>query len=133
MIELGPSPPTPEHPYRAGRACEFLPHVLEALPVGIGLFELRRDAFTFRYGNREFARVLRLERVPDEGLTLGEIFNRAEHEAILELFQMVRVSGEPQSYFSAEPNAARPARSGTSTLTRFSTPARLATSWCLPS
>jgi signal transduction histidine kinase len=46
--------------------------------------------------------VLGLERIPAEGLTLGEIFSRGEHDAILELFQMVRLSGEPQSYFSAE-------------------------------
>jgi signal transduction histidine kinase len=102
MIDLGPSSPSPERPYRDRQAVELLPHVLEALPVGIGLFELRRDEFTFRYGNREFVRVLRLERIPAEGLTLGEIFKRGEHEAIVELFQMVRVSGEPHSYFSAE-------------------------------
>jgi signal transduction histidine kinase len=102
MIELGPSSPTPERPYPDRQAVELLPHVLEALPVGIGLFELRHEEFTFRYGNREFARVLRLEGVPAEGLTLGEIFNRGEHDAVLELFQMVRLSGEPQSYFSAE-------------------------------
>jgi len=102
MIKLGPSSPTPERPYRDRQAVELLPHVLEALPVGIGLFELRQDDFTFRYGNREFARVLRLEQIPADGLTLGEIFSRDEHDAIVELFQMVRVSGEPQSYFSAE-------------------------------
>src|ERR1700682_5165092 len=102
MVELRPSSPTPEHPYRDRQAVETLPHVLEALPVGIGLFELRHEEFTFRYGNREFARVLRLERIPAEGLTLGEIFNRGEHDAVLELFQMVRLSGEPQSYFAAD-------------------------------
>lgn len=102
MIKLEPSSPPPDRPYRDREAVELLPHVLEALPVGIGLFELRRDEFTFRYGNREFARVLRLERVPADGLTLSEIFNRGEHDAIVELFQLVRDSGEPQSYFSAE-------------------------------
>ena len=102
MIKLGHSSPTPERPYADRQAVELLPHVLEALPVGIGLFELRHEEFTFRYGNREFARVLRLERIPAEGLTLGEIFNRGEHDAVLELFQMVRLSGEPQSYFAAE-------------------------------
>src|ERR1700687_3627447 len=102
MIELGPSPPTPEHPYSDRQAVELLPHVLEALPVGTELFNLRLDEFTFRYGNREFARVLRLERIPADGLTLSEIFNRGEHDAIVELFQMVRLSGEPQSYFFAE-------------------------------
>ena len=102
MIELGPSSPTPERPYADRQAVELLPHVLEALPVGIGLFELRHDDFTFRYGNREFARVLGLERLPAEGLTLGEIFNRGEHDAVLELFQVVRLSGEPHSYFAAD-------------------------------
>src|SRR5260370_11739558 len=102
MIELGPSSPTPERPYPDRQAVELLPHVLEALPVGIGLFELRDDEFIFRYGNREFARVLRLERIPPEGLTLGEIFSRGEHDAVLELFQIVRLSGEPHSYFAAE-------------------------------
>jgi signal transduction histidine kinase len=80
----------------------LLPHVLEALPVGIGLFELRHEEFIFRYGNREFARVLGLDRILPEGLTLGEIFSRGEHDAVLELFQIVRLSGEPHSYFAAE-------------------------------
>jgi signal transduction histidine kinase len=103
MIELGPSSPTPKGPCADRRqAVELLPHVLEALPVGIGLFELRHDEFSFRYGNREFARVLRLERIPAEGLTLGEIFNRGEHDAVIHLFQAVRLSGEPQSYFAAD-------------------------------
>src|SRR5438067_11019884 len=103
MIDLGPSSPTPKRrPYPDRQAVELLPHVLEALPVGIGLFELRRDEFIFRYGNREFARVLKLERLPSDGLTLGEIFSRGEHDAVLELFQIVRTSGEPQSYFAAE-------------------------------
>src|SRR5882762_297507 len=103
MIDLGPSSPTPKRrPYPDRQAVELLPHVLEALPVGIGLFELRHDEFIFRYGNREFARVLKLERIPPEGLTLGEIFTRAEHDAVLELFQVVRLSGEPHSYFAAE-------------------------------
>ena len=103
MIDLGPSSPTPKRrPYPDRQAVELLPHVLEALPVGIGLFELRHDQFIFRYGNREFARVLKLERIPPEGLTLGEIFTRAEHDAVLELFQIVRLSGEPHSYFAAE-------------------------------
>src|ERR1700731_1730051 len=103
MIELGPTAPKPERS-RADlkHAVELLPHVLEALPVAIGLFELRQEEFIFCYGNREFARVLRLNRLPTEGLAVGEIFNRGEHEAILELFQLVRASGEPQSFFSAE-------------------------------
>jgi signal transduction histidine kinase len=102
MIDAGQSSPTTRRPYPGREAVELLPHVLEALPVGIGLFELRGDDFSFRYGNREFARVLRLARIPSEGLTIEEIFDRGEHDAILELFQMVRLSREPQSYFAAE-------------------------------
>jgi signal transduction histidine kinase len=101
MIDLGPSSPTPERPYADRQAVELLPHVLEALPVGIGLFELRHEEFIFRYGNGEFARVLRLEGIPRQGFTAGEIFSRSEHDAVLDLFQMVRVSGEPHSYFAA--------------------------------
>src|SRR5260370_12175943 len=102
MIQLGPSSQMPERPGADSKyAVELLPHVLEALPVGIGLFELRREEFSFCYGNREFARVLGLDSLPAEGLAVGEIFSRGEHEAILELFQMVRVSGEPQRYYSA--------------------------------
>jgi hypothetical protein len=63
MIDLGSASPTPEYPYidrqESQQAVELLPHILEALPVGIGLFELRHEDFSFRYGNREFARVLR--------------------------------------------------------------------------
>jgi len=105
MIELEPESPSPERPFSGRResqpAVELLPHVLEALPVGIGLFELREDDFAFRYGNREFARVLGLERIPDEGRLAGDVFNRADHNAILELFRLVRLSREPQSHFAA--------------------------------
>jgi signal transduction histidine kinase len=80
----------------------LLPRVLEALPVGIALFELASDGFRFRYGNKVFARVLALDRMPDEGQPLGEVFHREEHDAVVELFRLVRVSREPQSYFSAE-------------------------------
>lgn len=102
MIESGPSLRMPK-PLRAGRhhAVQLLPHVLEALPVGIGLFEFRHDAFRFCYGNREFARVLALDQLPAEGRLVGEIFKRGEHEAIVELFHAVRLSGEPHSYLSA--------------------------------
>src|SRR5713226_1568470 len=106
MIELEPESPSPERPFSRRRksqpAVELLPHVLEALPVGIGLFELREDDFAFRYGNREFARVLGLERIPAEGRLAGDVFNRADHNAMLELFRLVRVSREPQSHFAAE-------------------------------
>jgi signal transduction histidine kinase len=81
---------------------ELLPRVLEVLPVGIALFELDSAGFRFRYGNQVFARVLSLDRLPDEGQLVGEVFNRAEHDAVIELFKLVRVSREPQSYFTAQ-------------------------------
>ena len=106
MIRVGPTPPTPERPVpdRPGsyRAVELLPRVLEALPVGIGLFELHDDDFRFRYGNRAFARVLMLERMPADGESVGDVFRRNDQDAILELFRLVRVSRQPQSYFAAE-------------------------------
>jgi signal transduction histidine kinase len=87
---------------KSRQANELLPRVLEALPVGIALFELGADEFRFRYGNGVFARVLALDRMPDDGQLVGEVFNRAEHDAIIELFRLVRVSREPQSYYTAE-------------------------------
>ena len=87
---------------RARNAAELLPRVLEVLPVGIALFELDADGFRFRYGNHVFARVLALDRMPEEGQLVGEVFSRAEHDAVIELFRLVRVSREPQSYFTAE-------------------------------
>ena len=81
---------------------ELLPRVLEALPVGVALFESGGEDCTFRYGNREFARVLGLDRIPDDGEPVGEVFQRAEHDAIIEVFRLVRVTREPQSYFAAE-------------------------------
>ncbi len=87
---------------KSRHAAELLPRVLEALPVGIALFELASDGFRFRYGNKVFARVLALDRMPDEGQPVGEVFHREEHDAVIELFRLVRVSREPQSYFTAE-------------------------------
>jgi len=75
----------------------LLPRVLEVLPVGVALFELDAQGFRFRYGNQVFARVLALDRMPADGQLVGEVFNRAEHDAVIELFRLVRVSREPQS------------------------------------
>jgi signal transduction histidine kinase len=83
-------------------AAELLPRVLEALPVGVAVFELGAEGFAFRYGNRSFARVLALDRMPADGQLLAEVFDRAEHNAVIELFRLVQVSREPQSYFAAE-------------------------------
>jgi len=105
VIRVGPTPPTPERPFsdRPGshRAVELLPRVLEALPVGIGLFELYHDDFRFRYGNRAFARVLMLDRMPADGESVDDVFRRNDQDAIVELFRLVRVSREPQTYFAA--------------------------------
>ena len=83
-------------------AKELLPRVLDVLPVGIAIFELEAEGFRFRHGNQMFGRVLGLDRLPDEGQLVGEVFKRAEHDAVIELFRLVRVSREPQSYFTAE-------------------------------
>jgi len=80
----------------------LLPRVLEALPVGIGLFELYHDDFRFRYGNRAFARVLMLDRMPADGESVDDVFRRNDQDAIVELFRLVRVSREPQTYFATE-------------------------------
>ena len=105
MIRTGPGPPTPEpqHLDRPGShgAAELLPRVLDALPVGIGLFEVLGDDFRFRYGNHALARVLMLEQMPLDGQSVGDVFRRDEQAAIVELFRLVRVSREPQTYFAA--------------------------------
>jgi signal transduction histidine kinase len=104
MIHIGASPPERSNPGRTELrpTAELLPRVLEALPFGVAVFELAVDDFSFVYGNRGFARVLSLERTPTDGQTLGEIFRGAERDAIVELFRLVRVSREPQTYFAAE-------------------------------
>jgi signal transduction histidine kinase len=94
VSEAGSS--NPDRP-SAGLPAELLPAVLEALPVGIGLFELGEHEVTFSSGNREFARVLRLERVPSAGRAVGEVFNGAELDAIQDLFARVRHGRNPQS------------------------------------
>src|SRR5438552_18591212 len=85
MIHPGPVPPAarpdPDR-QRSGPSGELLPAVLEALPVGIALFELGEDDARFSCGNREFARVLQLERTPRPGGSVGEVFAGAEDGAI---------------------------------------------------
>src|SRR2546421_5094789 len=104
MIHIGASPPERSRPDRPELrpAVELLPRVLEALPVGVAVFEVATEDFKFRYGNRAFVRLLALERMPADGQPVGDVFNRAEHDAVLELFRLVSVSREPQSYFAAE-------------------------------
>ena len=79
--------------------------VLEALPVGIGLFEIVGDGFCYRAGNREFGRLLGLRRLPNDGQGLADVFRGTDAEPIAELFAQVRASHEPQSYFTAEDRA----------------------------
>jgi signal transduction histidine kinase len=104
MIQVGSHPPERSRSDRPDvrPAVELLPRVLEALPVGIAVFEVATEDFKFRYGNRAFVRLLALERMPADGQPLGEVFNRAQHDAVIELFHLVSVSREPQSYFTAE-------------------------------
>src|SRR5256885_2445473 len=104
MIHSNTAPPERPLPNRVKSrpANELLPRVLEVLPVGVALFELDAQGFRFRYGNQVFTRVLALDRMPADGQLVGEVFNRAEHDAVIELFRLVRVSREPQSYFSAQ-------------------------------
>src|SRR5205807_4305109 len=66
------------------------------------LFELGDDEVRFSCGNREFARVLGLERSPSPGRTVREVFDPAEHGAVLDLFARVRHGRDPQSYFVAQ-------------------------------
>jgi signal transduction histidine kinase len=95
-------PPRPRSKWASSRpATELLPRVLEVLPVGIALFELEGDGFRFRFANQRFARVMTLDRMPEEGQLVGDVFDRAEHDAAVELFRLVLVSREPQSYFAA--------------------------------
>jgi len=103
MIHSNTAPPRRRLPNRGTSrpANELLPRVLEVLPIGIALFELEADGFRFRFGNQMFARVLTLDRMPEDGQLVGDVFNRAEHDAVIELFRLVRVSREPQSYFAA--------------------------------
>src|SRR3984893_6926570 len=104
MIHAGASPSEQSRLDRAPSrpAAELLPRVLEALPMGAAVFEVAGDEFRFIYGNRGFVRVRSLHRAPTNGQLVGEIFGQAEHDAIMELFRLVRVSREPQSFFAAE-------------------------------
>ena len=68
----------------------------------MALFELVGDDFIFRVGNREFVRVLGLTRAPADGQPAGEVFDRAEHDAIIDVFRLARIGREPRSYFAAE-------------------------------
>lgn len=103
----------PEQSFGKGslsRRGELLSRVLTALPVGMALFEVCEDQFLYRYGNAEFGRCLALERMPQDGQPLAEVFHREEQGAIVDLLQAVVRNREPRSYFAA----ARQGREGSS-------------------
>src|SRR5437762_12840251 len=102
MIHSNTAPPERPLPKRAKSrpANELLSRVLEVLPVGVALFELDAQGFRFRYGNQVFARVLALDRMPADGQLVGAVFNRAEHDAGIELFRLGGVGRGAQSHFT---------------------------------
>ena len=81
---------------------QLLNDVLEAFPVGVGLFEALDEDFVFRHGNREFTRLLALDRMPRDGQILDQVFERGQRDAVVELFGRVKASREPRSFFAAE-------------------------------
>ncbi len=83
-------------------APELLHDVIEAFPVGVGLFAIEGDDFVFHDGNREFVRLLALDRPPREGQLLDQVFERGQRDGALELLRRVRASREPGSYFATE-------------------------------
>lgn len=68
----------------------------------MGLFEFSGDGLVFCAGNREFCRVLGLDRQPLAGQPLAAVFRRADGKAINELMLKVRGRAEPHSYFTPE-------------------------------
>jgi signal transduction histidine kinase len=81
---------------------QLLNDILEAFPVGVGLFEALDEDFVFRHGNREFTRLLGLDRMPRDGQILDQVFERGQRDAVVELFGRVKASREPRSFFAAE-------------------------------
>ena len=81
---------------------EVLNDIFDAFPVGVGLFEALDEDFVFRHGNREFGRLLALDRMPRDGQILDQVFNRGQRDAVVELFRRVKASREPRSFFASE-------------------------------
>lgn len=105
MIHPGPSTPAErpgERRLGEGAPPELLTCVLDALPLGIGLFELREDTIVYRTGNREFARVLRSDRLPRQGDLLEKVFSGSDWPDVRQLFETVRRTAQPESYFGPE-------------------------------
>jgi signal transduction histidine kinase len=81
---------------------QILGDVIEAFPVGVGLFDVEPGEFVFRYGNREFERLLALDHPPRPGQLLDQVFERDQRDAVLELFDRVKAGREPRSYFATQ-------------------------------
>lgn len=81
---------------------QLLLSVLEALPVGAAVFEVKAKEFIFRAGNRMFDRVLGLDRQPLDGQDLAQVFSGPEAAAVRELFSDVVISGDRKSYFTSQ-------------------------------
>ncbi|MDQ6884210.1 MAG: PAS domain-containing sensor histidine kinase [Candidatus Dormibacteraeota bacterium] len=94
------SPAAPDDARRD--APELIHDVIEALPVGIGLFAVEGEEFVFHDGNREFVRLLALDRPPREGQLLDQVFERGQRDGALDLLRRVRASREPGTYFATE-------------------------------
>ncbi len=80
----------------------LLHNVLEAFPVGVGLFAVEGDDFVFGDGNHEFARLLALDQPPREGQLLDQVFERGQRDGAADLLRRVRATHEPGSFFATE-------------------------------
>ncbi len=85
-----------------GDSRELLHDVLEALPLGVGLFAVEGDDFIFAGGNREFARLLALDQPPRAGQLVDQVFERGQRDGAADLLRRVRASREPGSFFATE-------------------------------
>ena len=101
MIQPGAASRTAD-PHRPQPPSDLLEGVLEALPVGIGLFDLIGERVEYRAGNREFQRVLQQEQPLRKGQSLNEVFARGQHDAVRRLFEQVQRRAEPQSYVATQ-------------------------------
>jgi len=81
---------------------ETLVGVIEAFPIGVGLFDVELDEFVFRCGNRDFVRLLGLAQSPRPGQLLDQVFERDQRDAAVELFKRVKAGREPRSYFATQ-------------------------------
>ena len=106
MIEPGTTTPPrrPDESKPGQQVPELLSCFVEALPLGVGLFEVQGEEIVYRTGNREFLRVLGLTSPPRSGEPLRTVFKGSDSEPVHRLFDQVRRRGEPQGYFAPERN-----------------------------